>query len=442
MISFLRIAGAVAIAAGVAALPALPAAASTPAASHAWDRPRAIQGPRDITHSGIFTGLACASASDCTAVGSYTGPAGRYRDFAITERQGTWGQPVTFTAPIASKKIFFGELPVLACSTAGNCAAADDYHTFSQAGDFVISETNGTWGHARQVPARVEAIACPAPGDCTATLNNGDLLSEHHGTWRTAFPAPGLAALRGTNPADFGQIVCPSLGNCSAGGTIDGNDADDRAFVLTETNGVWGNAQLIKSRPGTAQEMTALSCSSAGHCTVGGYSYPPGGSGFSGFAATQVHGTWRAAVSLPGTAKLDTGIGELTCPAPGDCSALGSFGGGTTAKLFVSVEQNGTWHEAQTIPGNGSASDWLTCPAVGHCILATAILVHGNPQAATAEEVNGHWERPTVLPGIVSQDHGKPSALEALSCPEKSRCTAVGSAGELLLGGLFSTTEN
>jgi hypothetical protein len=427
------VAGAMAAVAACAALaggvPVTAAAASTPASGPSWSWPHELPASADIRDSGIFTGLSCSSGSDCTAVGTYNGSAGRYRDFAITERRGVWGRAVTFTAPIASKKVFFGGLPLLACASAGNCAASDTYHTFSQSGAFVISETNGTWGPAREVRAGPAAIACPAPGGCTAVLSDGDLLNEVHGTWRTAFPLPGLAALAGTNPLGSEVIACPSPGNCTAGGTVYYNGADYQAFVVTETHGLWGDAQLIRSRPGIAHEMGDLTCTSAGNCVAGGWSYPPDGYSFSAFAVTQTHGTWSTAKTLPGTAALNSGIGELSCPAPGDCTALGSFAVGDEARLFVSTEKNGTWHNPQTIagygPGPGTAVGSLTCPAAGNCVLTGAIT--DEPQAASAAQLNGHWGRASLLPGILATDKGQASAIEALSCPARSRCTAVGS---------------
>jgi hypothetical protein len=93
----------------------------------------------------------------------------------------------------------------------------------------VVSEARGSWGKARQVrgtrpESLVNGIACPGPGDCTAAGYTGGphstafLVNEKHGSWRTAFPVPGLAALSNGRGGALQVISCPSPGNCTAAG--------------------------------------------------------------------------------------------------------------------------------------------------------------------------------------------------------------------------------
>jgi len=429
-------AAAVALAGGMPVM----AAAATAAASGGWSRPRELPAPRDLAEIAAFNALSCASRSDCTAVGWYQDQSsGRIRDFAATERRGVWGKALSIAAPTAGKNVDFGGLPVLSCASAGNCAAGDSYNSSG----FVISETNGTWGKAQQVYSGPDAISCPAPGDCTAALAGGYLLSEEHGTWRKAFPVPGLAALSDRG-IDSEVISCPSPGDCTAAGGYYDPAVVDRSFVVTERHGVWGNAQKVRnSRPGTGLNITALSCSSAGNCVAAGWAYPP--DGYGAFAVTETHGRWGPAEFLPGTFNLGGGggIDQLDCPAAGACTALGDL---SVEQPFVSTEQNGTWHTAQTItgagPSGGDIFDSISCAAAGNCVFAGDIPVRGGQQqAATAEQVNGRWGPATVLPGILAIDHGQDSALEAVSCPPRSRCTAVGSLTDGGPGYLLATVQ-
>ena len=255
---------------------------------------------------------------------------------------------------------------------------------------------------------------------------------------------PGLAALRHGQPTDFGVISCPSPGSCTAAGSYYDPAVNSRSFVITKKNGIWGSAHPVRSRQGAGLGIAALSCPSAGNCVAGGHVYPPDGS-HGAFAVTKTHGTWGTAESVPGTLRLGGGIDQLDCPAAGACSAAGSFYVGQQAQPFVSTEENGTWHKAQTItgagPGPSPALDSLSCRAAGSCVLAGAIAAPGGIQAATAAQVNGRWGPARVLPGVRTLDRGQNSAIDAVFCPARSRCTAVGSFGILVSGELFVTAQ-
>ena len=432
-------AAAVALAGG---MPVMAAAATAPAAgSGGWSGPRELPGPRVITESGIFTALSCTSRSDCTAVGFYLGThTGRM--FAVTERHGVWGRALNITAPTAAKNVSFGGDPVVSCASAGNCAAGDWYSVSGRERGFVIAETNGTWGKAREVRRNPTAISCPAPGDCTAVLAGGFLVSEIHGTWRKAFPVPGRAALRHGQPFNnFGAISCTSPGNCTAAGYFYLHSAaSSRSFILTQRHGIWGKAQPVRSSSGAGLAVSALSCPTAGSCVAGGTAFPLAGSGFGPFAVTEVHGRWGTARSLPGTFKFRYGIGQLACTAAGECSAVGSVPPDQGGQALVSTETNGTWHSVQIItaasPGPAPlALGSLSCNA-GGCVLAGDIVVRGGAQAAAAVQVNGRWGPARILPGVSAG-----SGIAVVSCPARSRCTAVGFLGEFSSGHLFAVVQ-
>lgn len=444
---FLGLAGGTAIIAAFAALagglPVTAAAASAPASGASWSRPRDLSVPG--VPFGAMTALSCASRSDCTVVGFYKPRSGRDRLVAIRERRGAWGKGLGIAAPVPIKRAILAG-PVLSCASAGNCAAGYSYAgKFPQQGASVITETNGTWGKAQQVRgsrSTISAISCPEPGDCTAALDRGYLVSEKHGTWRRAFPVPGLAALHGQF-ISFGLVSCPAPGNCTAAGNYDTAAAPfDRSFVVTEKHGIWGKAQPVRSSQGAELVLEALSCPSAGNCVAGGTIYPLTGSP-GAFAVAESRGTWGTAKSLPGTSKSGGGgIDQLDCPAVGACAALVSFVINREAEPSVSTEKNGTWRNPQaiitaagTVPGTDVG--FLSCSAVGSCVLAGAIARHEELQAAAAAEVNGRWGPDILLPGILAADHGRESQIEAVSCPARSRCTAVGSFGT----HLFVTTQ-
>ena len=95
-----------------------------------------------------------------------------------------------------------------------------------------------------------------------------------------------------------------------------------------------------------------------------------------------MNGTWHHAITVPGTVAVDQysvgGVGAVSCAAPGNCSAGGTFRSPQDPlgheDAFVVNEVNGTWHTATAVPGlatlsqSGSAHFYaLSCGAVANC---------------------------------------------------------------------------
>ncbi|HEX9030710.1 MAG TPA: hypothetical protein VF834_02615, partial [Streptosporangiaceae bacterium] len=208
------------------------------------------------------------------------------------------------------------------------------------------SAAGGTWGKPIEVPgmatintggnAYLDAVSCPSAGNCAAagqysdTAKHGQalVLSEVNGTWGTARELPGTGALNTGGDAYVNSLACASAGNCSAGGFYTDSSAHQQVFVASEVNGAWRPAIEV---PGTstlnkgAAQILALSCGSAGNCVAGG-DYTDGSGRQQAFVVSQVNGAWGTASELAGTAKLNTNNAQVTsvsCPAPGNCTAGG-----------------------------------------------------------------------------------------------------------------------
>src|SRR5262249_31080930 len=177
----------------------------------------------------------------------------------------------------------------VSCAAAGSCAAGGIYHDSSgRQQAFVVTEANGRWGTAIEVPgtaalntggdAGVNSVSCAAAGRCTAGGSYTDgsgtqafAVTEANGRWRTAIEVPGTAALNTGGDAGVNSVSCAAAGSCTAGGSYtDGSGT--QAFVVTEANGRWRTAIEV---PGTAalnKDGTAavrwVSCAAAGSCAA------------------------------------------------------------------------------------------------------------------------------------------------------------------------------
>jgi hypothetical protein len=66
------------------------------------------------------------------------------------------------------------------------------------------------------------------------------VVSERNGVWGQAIQVPGLGTLT-VQLAYVWSVSCASPGNCAAGGAWEGIDTPQRqGFVTVERNGVWG----------------------------------------------------------------------------------------------------------------------------------------------------------------------------------------------------------
>jgi hypothetical protein len=150
---------------------------------------------------------------------------------------------------------------------------------------------NGAWGTAQEVPgtaalnkgqAGLDSVACAAAGSCSAggvytdSSNHGQVfvVNETGGTWGTAKEVPGTAALNKDGNARINSVGCGSAGSCSAGGQYTDSSGHIQAFVVGETSGSWGTAKEV---PGTAAlnkggdaAINSLSCAAAASCSAGG----------------------------------------------------------------------------------------------------------------------------------------------------------------------------
>jgi hypothetical protein len=64
---------------------------------------------------------------------------------------------------------------------------------------------------------------------------------------------------------------------------------------------------------------------------------------------------------------------SLSCPAAGDCAAGGLYAGAANhTRAFIASEDNGTWAQAEQVPGTASSGqpdiDAIACPAAGACV--------------------------------------------------------------------------
>jgi hypothetical protein len=440
-----------------------------------------------------ITDMSCPSAGNCSAVGSYNvGPA-NVHGLLLDEMAGTWLPPIEAPLPANASSQQLTQLPLIAisCASAGNCTAVGSYVENAATGlhGLLLTETAGTWATGVEAtlpadavtltpPAGLASVSCASAGNCIATGSyltgsgsEGVLLTETAGSWAPGLEvqAPGNAAA--PPEAYVNEVSCPSVGNCSATGSYSDSAGNREGLLVTEAAGTWSPAveAMLPANAATTQQVagvSAPSCPSVGECGTTG-EYIDSSANREGMLLTETGGSWSPAseVVLPANSaatKQQALIQSPWCPSKGECSAVGSYidSSGNTESLLL-TETAGTWSPASeaVLPVNAAANqgvladfDSLSCPSAGNCGAVGQYLDGSNNQEGMLlTEASGTWSPASeaVLPANAATTKqqvliGQPSCPSAGSCSTDGRYTDDSSGGGsaiFFLGGSAPTVK-
>jgi hypothetical protein len=86
--------------------------------------------------------VSCSSAGNCAAGGSYRDVSSRFQAFVVSERNGRWGQALDVPGSETLNAGGNGVVSLVSCSRAGPCAAGGTYTDGSGARQgFVVSRS-------------------------------------------------------------------------------------------------------------------------------------------------------------------------------------------------------------------------------------------------------------------------------------------------------------
>ncbi|HSN02085.1 MAG TPA: hypothetical protein VLS91_01240 [Acidimicrobiales bacterium] len=326
-----------------------------------WRTATTITLPNDAGTSNqyaLLRSVTCAAPGTCSAVGTYfdaASPVARTLGMTVAEVNGVWSAAQSVTLPAGTNATPLVSLSNLACASAGNCAATGSYLDANNiTRGLLVTEVAGTWGAATTLlaPANASAYAlaqvssldCPAAGTCSAigtyeTANGraaGFTLDERNGRWQRAVMMR-LPVAATVNPHvffyGFAGVACASAGNCASGGQYRDANGTYQAFVINEVKGVWRDATRVALPAGASAGhnggVVALACPSAGTCRAGA-AYLDASGNYQALLLGETGNVWRTSqtVSLPGGATsvgVAGGVYALVCTAQNHCVAVGSY---------------------------------------------------------------------------------------------------------------------
>jgi hypothetical protein len=286
--------------------------------------------------SAKLLSVSCKSAGACVAVGVYLDSSGDGVPLAETWNGRAW----TPSAPAKPKGSVDGQLTGVSCAAAKSCVAVGDYTTAAGAAALAESWNGSRWTASKPpdpngfVVADLNKVSCSSAAHCIAVgnadTNTGSFVladSWNGRTWaRMSVPAPAS----GKNDADLTGVSCPSAKNCIAVGTgTTGRVGGLVSFAEFWNGSTWKTGKISWPKGVSNNLLVGVSCASAKSClAVGNLDINVNDGGHTGRAgATSWNGKAWTATSVPGPGKGKASLfAEVSCPSAADCVAVGQLG--------------------------------------------------------------------------------------------------------------------
>jgi hypothetical protein len=388
-----------------------------------------------------LTGVSCASATACTAVGDFQKSRSQL-PFAESRATSTW-QLETVPLPAGTLAAFPS---AVSCSAADDCTAVGTYATQTQ--ELSLAERwNGFAWSLETVPTpagafatTLSSVSCTSASDCEAVggavsqTGSGPLAERWNGsTWSVQ-----------TTPTETGGFLavvsCPSSGSCTAIGSPGATGAPARLRP---------GSQL--PRPGLLS--VAPRVSSLGLRSLRAASGSPSRRSPSVYAlavaaplfgrsadrqlrtagapsltlAEQWNGTSWSVVPVPGfTGAASSQPFGVSCGSAHSCFATGYYTDSISGDQLPLLERwsGSRWTLASLPIPSGTVDTRLfdvSCTAANACTAVGEALTH-----TTATAFADRWNGITWTAQHVPGKAGLGSALGSVSCTAANACTAVG----------------
>jgi hypothetical protein len=215
--------------------------------------------------------VSCVATGNCVAVGGYGDSSSNGHGLIETETNGSWTGTEVNLSGLSTAADQSASLDTVACPSAGDCTAAGTYLDASAGNGsyqmIVVSSTNSSWGAAAKValPANADfdaggglrsaqsdlyagSIACVSVGNCLvvgsydATSADAEValqLSQSGGVW-AAGTEPALPGDAAADPdAQLGAAACWAVGACRAVGAYLTSAGALNELVMSESSGSW-----------------------------------------------------------------------------------------------------------------------------------------------------------------------------------------------------------
>ena len=388
--------------------------------------PSAGQGGSQLTR------VACTSVSNCIAVGSGGQQQGTFLKTVAEQWDGKrWHVAAAPTGTPPSG------LSGVACASAASCVAVGN------SGPVNLAEGwNGRrWKlqHARSLlgglGSELAGVACTSPTACVAVGDQTNLfynpvapLAERwNGTRWNVQPTPSPHGLAGSA---LTAVACPSAAVCIAVGFLNDRLGNPTRLFSERWNGIGWSIVPVPSPAGAARSfLGGVACTSTSACVaVGNTSHSDGSPG--GTLAEHWNGTRWSIMPTPNPPGAPGAyLPSVSCPSPSLCIAVGSRtdSHGTPTGALAERWDGTHWTIVPTPKPTGAPGaelDGIACTSSSACLAAGA-LDYPKQQTPLAERWDGtHW---TIL-STPKTPGAQGGVLSGVACTSETACTIAGLA--------------
>jgi hypothetical protein len=334
------------------------------------------------------------------------------------------------------------ELAAVACTGPRACLSVGDY-TGSNGYLTLAERWNGTNWSRQPTPNPagdkndiLRALSCAGPRWCVAVgyafsarSAESALVEAWNGRAWAIQPTPPVTGPAGG--AGLDGVSCTAPDSCLAVGgfTKPGVYAQEQPLAEYWNGSAWAIVAVPNPHAENGSLLAGVSCTAASVCTAGGdYDYADIAQSV---FALRWNGTTWARQHQPNPRGQDAnGDNAVSCASAAACTSVGYWTNGGNVGETLAEAWNGTTWARQRSPnpaGNaGAALDGVSCPhvtactAVGNWTASTS----GSPTDTLAEHWNGtRWS----VQSTPDPAGAKISALSGVACLPAGTCVAVGS---------------
>ena len=318
-----------------------------------------------------LSAIACVSSADCWAVGAYDSGGSIYQTLVEHWNGTSWTLPGSPNSSVTQTN----QLGDVACASTSDCTAVGFYDSGGGVAQTLVEKWNGTsWSivsSANVSPTQssvLTGIACNSSSDCWASgaFLNGSVaqtLIEHwNGATWAIVSSPNTS---GAQSNKLSGIACTSASNCWAAGYYN-NGTVDQTLVERWNGTAWSIVASPNTSTSQNDDLYGITCGSANDCwAVGAYS------GTVQQTLTEHwNGTaWTIIASPNSSASLTNSLQRVACSSSSDCIAVGQSGS-TPAQTLIEQWNGAAWSIATSANSDATHSNVLSgvaCSGASDC---------------------------------------------------------------------------
>jgi hypothetical protein len=389
----------------------------------------------------ILNSVTCTSSSKCWAVGNYQ-PIGAQDTQPLIER---WdGTSWSIVAAPASRGT--GNLSGVACAGASECWAVgtDEYASSGLVQKAIVERWNGTAWKSGTLPDIGKAgqtvymygVACGSKSQCFAVGSSPGssafqtLIERWNGSSWTVATSPNTSA---SEIDAFKGTTCTSASDCWAVGYSSGPMRFGSSALIEHWN---GTSWMTVDSAAVAGPLESVACTSASKCWAVGYHLNDNG------VQQTLIGQWDGSawnsVGSPNATTSDKNVLQaITCASSAQCWAVGYSHNGKTSVDQTLIEHwdGSSWSIVTSRNPSAVESSYLNgivCSSISQCwAVGYQDVGNGGSQETLIEEWDGSTWNIVRSPNTASTQN---NVLQAVTCVSPSQCWAVGNSHNIEAG--------